>query len=503
MALQSTSERIGAGQFALSAVGALTLLVVSVATISSSNSGPALALGGAAGLAYVALWGNVREACLLGFFATLPIMIGKALIDGSPTLSPPGFYYTAPDTFMVPLAIACLATRRALPFPRPKPTEVHWGVAFAAWLFLSTLIMAPQNLLVAVLTYLRYIIAGYAVAYAVRSPRDVRLVMYGFAAGMILQVGVAGYQYAEKSLVHIPGLLQATIGVNLDLSGSDAFRPSGLTGHPLSLGDYLTYLLPTMLALFVAGPKRIGRGRYVVDVILLLLGGGTLLITLARSAWLAMAVAVALMIILGLRVGLVRGRHLFALLGLAIVGLIAIWIVYPTFYDRLFNGDSYSTLTRFLMWEQALKIIGQYPLFGVGWAEYNDMAQIIRPDEFAHYSSDYIAMVTAGVVHCKYLLVGAEEGIPGLLLFVWLVWKGVRWMFPIRQWRDPMLLVVVIGMTGSMAAQIVYFGLDHVFSDMRITTYYAFLGLAAALRALNLRMARERDETALARPSYA
>lgn len=503
MALQLTSERIGAGQIALSTFGTLALLVISVATISKSNSGPILALGGAAGLAYVALWGDVREACLLGFFATLPIMIGKALIDGSPTLAPPGFYYTAPDTFMVPLAIACLVTRRSLPVPRPKPTEVHWGLIFALWLFLSTLIMARQNLLVAVLTYLRYIIAGYTLAYAVRSPRDVRLVLYGLALGMVVQVGVAGYQYASKSLVHIPGLLQATIGVNLDLAGSDAFRPSGLTGHPLSLGDYLTYLLPTMLALFVAGPSRVGRSRYIVNCLLMVLGSGALLLTLARSAWLAMAVAVVLMIIIGVRVGLVRGRHLFALLGLTIIALIGIWIVYPTFYERLFTGDSYSTLTRFLMWEQAIKIMGEYPFFGVGWAEYNDMAQIIRPADFASYSSDYIATVTAGVVHCKYLLVGAEEGIPGLLLFLWLVWKGVRWTFPIRQWRDPMLFVVVLGITGTMAAQIVYFGLDHVFSDMRITMYYSFLGLAAALRALNLRIACEQDGVRLAQPSYA
>ena len=485
MAQTAPSSGFGPVQFLLSLAGVSAILLAGLLTISQSYKGIAVGVGGVATVTYILCWGNVREASLVGFFAMLPVMIGKALIHGSPTLAPPGFYFTAPDVFMVPLAVACLLEHRGQPTLKAGRGPLRLGLVFVAWVLLTTLIMAPQNLFVAILTYGRYVTAGFAVAYGVRSSRDLRLVMYGLALGLLLQTAVALAQFAAHSSLHIPGLLQGHVGVNLALPDTDAFRPSGLAGHPLALGDFLLYLLPTLGLLFVSGPSRIGRLRWWCNGLLSLLAIAVLVVTLARSAWLASLVAAVYLLVLAMRIRLLLLRHLAAVLGLIALLLLALLIVYPDFYLRLTSADASATLTRWLMWEQAAKIIYYYPVFGVGYAEYNDTAQIIQPADFGHYSTAYIDQVTAGVVHNKYLLVGAEHGIPGLLLFVALVISGIIRLFPLRQWRDTMLVVIAIGVSASMLAQCIYYFFDHVFSDMRITLLWSFLGLIAALRTIN------------------
>lgn len=81
------------------------------------------------------------------------------------------------------------------------------------------------------------------------------------------------------------------------------------------------------------------------------------------------------------------------------------------------TGDKMGTETREKAWEAGLKMIEAKPLFGVGLGLFKPLLGQYSGDPDFHQ-----------IAHNSYLEIAAEQGIPALLLFLWLFWETFRAM---------------------------------------------------------------------------
>src|SRR6185369_10816079 len=118
-----------------------------------------------------------------------------------------------------------------------------------------------------------------------------------------------------------------------------------------------------------------------------------------------------------LRERLMRPGRAVALAALCAIGALLGAAVYPEAVQRLLSSDDGSTQARLLMIDQALLIVRQNPLLGVGLGGYVEAARDATPSSFSHVSPEFQEGVRKQVAHNKYLLTAAENGLAGLALF--------------------------------------------------------------------------------------
>src|SRR4051812_39476546 len=124
------------------------------------------------------------------------------------------------------------------------------------------------------------------------------------------------------------------------------------------------------------------------------------------------------------------------------------------------------------MMDQAILIIKRHPITGVGLAGYNKAAQTNIPESFAGLLPAFRDTLLHGVVHNKYLLTFAEMGVVGLLLLLYFLLSLI--LLPLTQPRrcNSDLWLVLLGLSGSVFAQAVFFAFDHFSYDARLAFLY-------------------------------
>jgi hypothetical protein len=219
-------------------------------------------------------------------------------------------------------------------------------------------------------------------------------------------------------------------------------RAYGLTAHPNLLGAILTILLLFLLPAAVRqrGWRQIGL---VIVTVLGLLG---LLVSFSRTAWLGFGFGLLAWLLFSGRLRRpaippnqgARRRRRLAFLGLspqhfhltprritlALLALLPVLLIFYAYRDLVFSRfldldtpiEARSIDQRLYDARLALRIIAGQPWSGIGLGAYWDVARTFDPD--------------AAVVHNVPLLVTAELGLPGLLLWVWLVTAP---FWPLRQ----------------------------------------------------------------------
>lgn len=203
--------------------------------------------------------------------------------------------------------------------------------------------------------------------------------------------------------------------------GQNWLRGYGLTSHPNVLGTILC------IGLLLYLPQAVRRTQWSLPqqlffILVSVIGVSGLFLTFSRAAWLAFAAGILTWCFLWWRQQqrreqtarlIVRPQGSKALFGL-ILALPILWL-FVSYYDlafsRILNLDSEIEATsiseRVGSAEIALQLIMTYPVWGVGLGRFVEAAQMIAPDSTQ--------------VHNVPLLVAAELGIIGLLLWLWLV----------------------------------------------------------------------------------
>jgi O-antigen ligase len=194
--------------------------------------------------------------------------------------------------------------------------------------------------------------------YCLRTRQDVmRLLLALFAAAVLIAVeGLAQYVLFRHALAQ----------------SSDG-RVHALFGSANNIGLFFDYSLPIGLALVLIGRRNVsgflrrwGARLLVLAILLPMLV--VLYLSQSRGAWVAMAVAGAAIFLLAL-----PSRKQAVIVGLALAAVCAVvaGLFYRQILDYVIGGHvdtaGVSTLTkRLYLWLSALRIIHQYPWFGVG-----------------------------------------------------------------------------------------------------------------------------------------
>lgn len=235
----------------------------------------------------------------------------------------------------------------------------------------------------------------------------------------------------------------------------------------LFLGRVISVALP--LAIFAMGrqastsaDRPLRRPFYAIAVLFMVV---CLFLTYSRGAWAGVAAALLLCAALQGR------RFLLASVGLALAAALAGTLF---FWERLASWNT--TLRRVYVWQSALEMWRDHPLFGVGL----DNFLYLYPD----YMKDEAAIEpTLSHPHNLVLDYATRLGIPGVLSLLWS--QAVFWRAGLRLYRRgarPALRLAALALMASMADFLVHGFVDN--SYFLIDLAYVFwltTGLLAAI----------------------
>lgn len=428
---------------------------------------------------------DIQNVLFFGFIFTTSIYLTKALIvDGG--IYTPGLSIWLYDLFLIPLLVLWLFEKKVIKGERVFWSKMHFlPLLFLLWSWATVLISEDKQagFFISV-SYTKYFIIFVFLADYVRTPKHIRLVLYAFALALCVHFLVVFVEVLTGSSVNLPGTNTTTLGTRLVFSqagGVHAFRPSGFMGHPNALAALMVFLLPLMLLLLMQGKKALGAFTWLVMLGFFSLCSVALLLTLSRAGWISCASAGLFMLYVGYKRGVILRKYINMLfLGLGLAVMIAV-LVFPTIYLRITESDERSSESRMAMMHQAILIIERNPLLGVGVGGYNRAARANIPQFFANLSPWFQDELLKGVVHNKYLLVAAEMGGIGLIIFLLMLWRFVMFVPRDKQWNDPMMFVLALGLTAGIFGQVIFYLFDHFYEDQRIALLYVYMGLLLAV----------------------
>ena len=247
------------------------------------------------------------------------------------------------------------------------------------------------------------------VAAAIKDKRQVRILLF-LMLFSVLRTNIGFHNtVAERDFSHF----------------SYGLRYAGTLGYA---GENGLAAFEAQLALFCFGLYTFERSKLVKAGLLayILLCGYCLLFTFSRGGYLGFLSGLFFL-------GLVRERKLLILIALFLI----IWqTVLPTVVtERILmtydNGKIDSSAgERVTIWQDAMVLVPQQPIFGTGFDTYEFMGRV---EEYRD-------------THNLYLKILVETGILGLLLFMVLLWKNFRLSFQLfRLTSDPLLKGIGLG----------------------------------------------------------
>ena len=272
-------------------------------------------------------------------------------------------------------------------------------------------------------------------------PRAWRYVLLGFCAALSVQViaGIVGF--ISQSTVFLaplhlnwPGPLDPSVrgAIVVQLPSGESFlRAYGTLPHPNILGGFALMLLLAPIVFFL----RNERPNHLA-LLLLIPGVSLLALTFSRAAWLALTLFC--MVMLWKSKYFHRRRLVILLIMVALSFVLTLFPYRELVQARTVNTTSHSEEFSFIgrAWlnGEARKIMGEYPLAGVGIGSF-----II---ELARRAGEGYVIEPA---HNIFLLAGAELGIPGLLLVISLF---ISFAYRLIKTKNPNAILAGATLTG-------------------------------------------------------
>jgi O-antigen ligase len=303
------------------------------------------------------------------------------------------------------------------------------AVVFVAWSAIG-LFFAPNQLFVKqeMLMNIRILLIFYAIITFVNTKEDLQYFFLGFAFGLFYEGLIAIHQW-----------LRGPVGLGFLGEQQVGWQAMGTFVHPSVAGFYFSLMSVLVFRMAVYLRPKFHK-FYVAAFFIGVIG---LYATYNRANWLGFAGAMGIMFVLDFFRGRAltkRARGILAFI--ALVGLAGM-LRYGTLIIERFSDAEDSMMadrssSRKSLALDAWRIIQDHPVVGVGLNNYRE----------------YVNKETAGlkIVHCTYLLVTAELGFVGGVLFVAIIlaylWAG----FWTRQSKDEFLYhVSSAALTGIIA----------------------------------------------------
>jgi putative inorganic carbon (hco3(-)) transporter len=259
-------------------------------------------------------------------------------------------------------------------------------IAFCAWTLLAALVSSNVSADL-------HIVRKF---YWFAIPPAVMLV--GRAPGSLLWMYRA--VFAAAVLASARGLTQFVADPGRDL----LHRISGFMGHWMTYSGTLELVVVALAAYGASLGVRKRSWLWAVGFLLL----APLYLSETRSAWLGAVAGLAVVF------SLLRPKALAVL----VVAMLAILLMSPTrFWDRLrsgWNPDDPNTANRIELVGTSGRLIQAHPWFGVG-------PKSVGQESLKYRGNDKYPDWMYQHMHNNFLQIAAERGIPGLLLWIWLI----------------------------------------------------------------------------------
>lgn len=363
------------------------------------------------------------------------------------------------------------------PFPLPTDTTLPHRIGVLAALALATGYSA-YGWSAGVDELRRWGIAlavGALVAVVPRSSADLRL--------LILVLCVAPAAAALYALV------QSLRGVGpaaFLIAGTPFTRANGTIGQPNSFAGYINGAWPALVALALWGRQRAARWRWPVYAVVVLLLS-VLVLSFSRGGWFGAACGTLVML------WVAGGRWRIGAVVVVLLGVVVVsggWRLIPgpfgarlgsaaqVFSAPLILRDEaqqrpavYAAVERAMQFQAGLAMFLRAPLTGVGPGNYTRA----YPD--VAYNGWWISR---GHAHNGYVQVAAEQGVIGLIAYLWLWLASFRRAYRLDR-TVPVLRFAAMGLCGTAAAIAGHECFEYLQVNYLPVHVAAVLGIAGAL----------------------
>lgn len=322
-------------------------------------------------------------------------------------------------------------------------------------------------------------------------------VVMALLAGVALNVVVAAVQFTLKRDLGLQALgepsPEAILGANYGvyLSAGSAYRVGALMGHPNLFAAYLAMLLPIFIGLVYTSY------RTSTKLLLVLVSAGgvlALVLTLSRAGWADFALAMAFLTLTLFAHPALRNRYVRlkgTMLAAMFLGLL---LASGQIIQRITGSDSGALDFRQEWVEIAWHMVGDKPVLGFGL------------NTFAYHLVGYTQYGVGDMikrfgqvwpaVHNIYLLVWAEQGSIGMLLFIGLhvhvFWLGIQ---STRQVLSEKVFMINIGaLCGLVAVMLDGFASFFIRVPASGRIFWIVIGLVVAAHYWNQRNAALRQQ---------
>ncbi len=271
----------------------------------------------------------------------------------------------------------------------------------------------------------------------------------------------------SATLVALYGLLQSRMGIVMDDAWLDVenspdvqVRVYSVFLNPNILAEYLIAVIPLGIAMFWVAKKPFKKLILAGMILVMVLA---LVLTMSRGGWLGFAFSIFIFILL------VRPKWLIALIP---IGFFSIPFLPASIASRLLSITNFadsSIAYRFKMWDITLEIIEKYWTSGVGFGHL----------PFKRVYETYIRTMPIYHSHNSFLQTAAEQGLPGLLIFIAMFWLIMKYTYlAIKDAkRDSYQYIMGAGMISSLACVLMHGMFENILYIPRIIfTFWILIG---------------------------
>ena len=282
------------------------------------------------------------------------------------------------------------------------PTEFWIAIALICWSLITLPVSYWPGGSMEVLTdhYLKAIAFFWLIGAVVTTTSRLRLLAWAFVICAI-PLAITGIQH------YASGMVMSTTQVGL-VRVKGYVGGSGLVGNPNDLALMLNLIIPIAMALFLSTRSAGGRSLALVSA---LLSAVAVILTFSRAGFLTLAATSILIVLWSF-----RHRHPGVAAVILVAGLGAIPFLPQGYMNRLstitdIEADQTGSATgRWRDYQAALGVVASNPILGAGIGQ-----DVLAMNESR--GDDWVS------VHNAFLEYAVDLGLPGLILFVWLLAK--------------------------------------------------------------------------------
>ncbi|OGF49903.1 MAG: hypothetical protein A2231_01585 [Candidatus Firestonebacteria bacterium RIFOXYA2_FULL_40_8] len=311
-----------------------------------------------------------------------------------------------------------------------------------------------------------------------------------FAAVVHISSGNKNVYFGLLNVALISGLLVSIIGIFQFFHLDFVFKVSNFTGRISStlgnanfLAGYLILLIPVSLSLFFVVEDLIFKIIYAVNTVVL---GAALFFTQTLNAWIGLALG--MLVFGGLFIIFIPKYRKLIIISAVVLTSIASILVFSFKpeealgkLEKIGQFETFSERGRWIMWQSAVSMIKERPVFGFGAGTYRvnfteHEAKLLKTKEFTGYPH-----VITKDAHNDYLQISSELGLTGILLLLLFIGSVIFGAVRNLAKEEIDKKVIYIGLVCSLLAFLV-----HMFFNfpMKIAPsavlFYMFLGLLAS-----------------------